>query len=210
MRAHLYRANRIEAPDTIFLEAGCSTGVRLRMALTHACSVSRTEEVIRCDGATIRINYGLEPGISIQPNGANAETIPLLEKNSYVENHRWFMDYLKGKRERPCTLLEDCRAMVLLNSLAFLSAGSVMPVENAATAVFTRNGREGISIVGIERAAQAFLHCGVDPDFSSERSAPPRWVTEDELPALPALVHRMAKDGRVLHRPSGLLPLSTH
>lgn len=184
VRAHLCRINRIEAPDTIFLEARSVAGVRLRMALSHACAASRTEEVLRCERATIRISYGPDAGISIQPEHGTSERIPLREKNGYVENHRWYADYLFGRRERPCTLLSDCRALVHLNALTYVSAGRIQSVPSHQIGAYRRNGGDGMQILGIEAKALAFLADGVPPDFARVASISSREVGARDLPEL--------------------------
>ncbi|HRJ71449.1 MAG TPA: Gfo/Idh/MocA family oxidoreductase [Terrimicrobiaceae bacterium] len=202
LRAHLYRINRIEAPDSVFLEARSAAGVRLRMALSHACSVSRTEEVLRCERATIRIAYGHDAGIAIEPVQGAAEHIPLREKNGYVENHRWYADYLLGRRERPCTLLSDCRALVELNALTYVSAGGIQSVPPGRIGVFRRHGDDGLQIHGVEEMAVEFLHDGLPPDFGGTSTSLSREVAERELPALVPTIAQMlearclAPDGR--------------
>ncbi len=196
LRAHLYRINRIEAPDTIFLEAQCAAGVRLRMALSHACSASRTEEILQCERATIRISYGRDPMISIQPEHGTVERIPLREKNGYVENHRWYADYLLGRRERPCTLLSDCRGHVHLNALAYVSAGCVVPVPPGQVGTSRHHGDEGVQILGIEEKALAFLADGIPPDFAGAAAAPSRPVGAEELPALVPIITQIVDDMR--------------
>lgn len=195
VRAKLFRVNDIEAPDTVFLEAILSQGVRLRIAMSHACEVGHVVESIQCDLANIRVAYAPSNGIEIQWTHGATETIPLPQKNAYVENHRRYVDYLRGRIERPLTVLSDCRGMVSLNALAYVSAGTVLPVVPGAIHEFSRNGQKGVAVAGIEHAAQSFLQSGLLPDISrgSPSSDSPRWATEDDMSSLIPIISHLTK-----------------
>ena len=62
VRAELYRAHDVQGTDTTFVIATTSSGVPIRMTISHACVAEDKiqEEVVRCENATITYSCGSE------------------------------------------------------------------------------------------------------------------------------------------------------
>jgi predicted dehydrogenase len=204
VRARLFRANPIEAPDTVFLESNLPGGIRMRMAASHACSQSIAYQEIICERARIHISYAIPSAILIQMESGKNETIPLVPKDAYVENHRWYIEYLRGLRKRPCTRLGDCRAMVQLNNLAYVSANVIDTVRADCRRGFLCNGSDGIMIPGIESMGREFIRTGATPGIgkTDRGTAPGRPVGLSELDGVAQVVSRMVECAPGFRTPS--------
>lgn len=152
VKAELYRANPIESPDTIFTEACTTTGIPLRVAMTHACSSRKiTRERLHLEKAIIEITPGSHYEIRHDSGKVEHEAI---SQPTVTDNIRCYLDYLDGRSARPLTTLADCRPMVAWNALLYVAAGRIhdvpahhlLPEENKekGTICWTINGIESV------------------------------------------------------------------
>ncbi len=195
VRAELYRAHSIQGTDTLFVEAETSSGVELRIALTHACAgENRHWERVECDDASI--TYVTDKSYEIRHSNGKVETqsVPSV---SLRENLIAYLGYLSGEGlNRPITQLADAQPFVELNDLAYLASGSITTVQDSDLDITQyRDGREEyVTIRGIDDACLSFLDGGLFP--SQQRFA---WAhvggaaTPSDLPHLCDVVNAMAK-----------------
>ncbi|HWL50856.1 MAG TPA: Gfo/Idh/MocA family oxidoreductase [Chthoniobacteraceae bacterium] len=171
VESELYRANAIEGTDTIFARGVFSNGVNFRVANTHATEAMLTREWIVCEKATIEISMHLSKGRGVKitwKDGRVEEqpiTAPLLK-----ENFELYCDYLLGKRERPVTLLKDCRGFVQLNALFYLAAERITtlsaPLVEERETVHAGHPTSQRSIPGIVETVATMIATG---EFPSEQ-----------------------------------------
>ncbi len=200
VEAELYRVNAIEGTDTIFARGVFSNGVSFRVANTHATETMLTREWIVCEKATIEISVHVSKGRGVKilwKDGREEEqpmVLPLLKDNMEL-----YCDYLLGKRERPVTLLKDCRGFVQLNALFYLAAEQIETL--SAPLVVERDvvlsGIESTqrSIPGIVEVVRTMIATG---EFPSEQGL--EWgvrggsATAEELVHLRKVLQRLAAE----------------
>lgn len=184
VRAEIYRAYEIEGADTFFVSALTDTDIRLRIGMTHACAgVTLQEERLICEKATL--SYGVGKELHIDWQDGRSHTEPLSASGELLKrSHLGCYDYLIGRRDRPLTLLEDCRPFVHLNALAYVSAGRIFPVPEADREITTAKSPDGdrtfISIREIATAVSRFAEAG---EFPSEAGV--SWAKPAERIARP-------------------------
>lgn len=173
--AELYRANDIQGADTVFALAELEGGVTARIALTHASSVkSRTMERIECDKAVITIDP--RHTISIRWNDGKEELMDISSSKPSVRfNFSYYFDYLRGRRERPATLLSDCRPFVHLNALLYIAAKHIRHVDCEHAVLEEQEGdiSAAWSINDIEEVMAHFLNQGEFPSQNGREWAHP-------------------------------------
>lgn len=189
VRAEMYRINPIEVPEIIFLEAQTDTDVTIRVVASTASPVSQTREILQCDDARLTISYDQPSRITIDWKNGKQEEISLSPRDAYFENHLAYMNFLAGKAERPLTRLPDCRGLVHLNALAYLSSGEITPLDPEQTGAFLRHGVQGLCFNDVAERAEQFFRDGHMPDLG--RSQPSSPVQPRQLPEVFALVHRL-------------------
>jgi len=131
--AELYRAHAIESFDTAFVKAATSDGVELRLALSHACDgESRHSEWIICDDATV-VCDARSPW-RIDHRDGRREHVEVNADDLLAANLMAYFSYVRREVERPLTSLADSRPFVELCDLAFIAAGRIHQVPEAALA----------------------------------------------------------------------------
>jgi hypothetical protein len=85
VRAELYRAHDVQGTDTTFVIATTSSGVPIRMTISHACVAEDKiqEEVVRCENATI--TYSCDGGggsYTIEPTAAGGASAPAVKAHT--------------------------------------------------------------------------------------------------------------------------------
>jgi len=161
VEAELYRANQIEAPDTVFARGMLEDDVTFCLAVTHACEARFHHiEVLECENASIEISE-LTTGL-IKYRDGREERFPAVAA-SLRENLRGYCEFLMGSRERPVTTLADCRPFVGLDALLYLAAPRIHPVEEAVSLKVEDDLRETRCIPGIEAACEKMLREGKFP-----------------------------------------------
>lgn len=196
LEAKVYRAHAIEGGDTFFIRATTENGVRFRMALSHAYmgkSMQR-EQVI---AANAKIESEARGDFSVCWQDGRREEINPGRRELLVENHRAFNAHCRDPQSRPTTLLSDCRPIVQLNDLAYISSGRIFSCQ--AEEIVDDDGREWINLAGVVEAAEEFLATGEFPaknkyDWADDQE--PRLVTPDALAELPAVIERILGDSR--------------
>ncbi len=186
VRAEVYRANPIETADVFFVSADTPSGVKLDLAITHACQEGEKhhEEIIWCEEAVIR--YFIYDCYQIEWKDGRRERIPLPKDYVLPLNYRFFQDYLRGKIDRPATLLEDCRPFVQLYNLAFVSSGGIGEIDPAFCTFFGGEVEKYTAVKDIRGVAQRFLDTGLLP---STQRAP--WAMAPVTTAYPGDVLSM-------------------
>jgi predicted dehydrogenase len=198
VKAELYRAHSIKGTDTVFCSAETGEGARLRLFLTHAwMGNGENEETIQCEKATIR--YATTSRISIQWKDGRTEEVPLDGRQFQMEHHRWYHGYLRGERDRPLTTLEDCRPMVHLNNLIYLSSDGITEVKGDDVERISAAPAPGefFRIRDVVAIGRRFLAEG---QFPSEQGIP--WArasvgvaTPADLPRLRQVIEELSEKG---------------
>lgn len=187
VRAMLARAHSIEGADTAFVAAETSTGVRLRIALSHACHGPEFHrETLECEHAVI--DYVTNERMVIRWRDGRVEMTPLAGFDAQVANLRHLFACIRGERARPPTTLADSRPFVALNAMAYLSSGRIHVFPEGEILPTGRGGvTEGYrSVRGLPELAARFLADGSWP------AGEPREVRPTELGRLSAVVREMS------------------
>lgn len=193
VEAELYRANDVEAPDTIFLNAVATNGVELRLAFSHACTGEhRHWETVVCEKAVLTCDISTK--WQIEREDGTTETGDLGSSELVPENLAVYFDYVRGKADRPMTTLADSGAFVRLYDLALIAGKEIHAVgEPFAQTLPAPDGDSTVrSIEGIGEAFERFI---ADGSFPSEQGLP--WsgkkgaATAKDLGLLPEVVANM-------------------
>ena len=183
VRARLFRAHKIEGPDTVFVECLTVNGVRLRLAMTHASPPGDDQwEDLVCSQARIRF-VGVSHYEIYWRNG-RIERREQPAFSTVAENQRAYCEYLRGRASYPATTLAESRPFVHLNALMYLSARCVEDFPSGMVRTLG-TGEEGgmfFSVDGLPTAMERFLVTGDWPDWS--RHMGPAVAKPDDLPRL--------------------------
>ena len=196
LESELYRANRIQSADTMFIRGRCANGVELRIAASHAHSgPAEITETVVCEAATLRFS---RPG-HFRIDWADGETETHLAQSGpeghLAANLEHYAAYLRGERERVLTTLEDSRPFVELVALAFLSFG----VPRQVPEEYVRLHREGDAhdircIRDVERMGRVLLDRGLLPsEVGAAWAKPGTRVGRTELDGLREKVAEMTE-----------------
>jgi len=170
VKAELYRANKIEGTDTVFLDIQADSDIEIRIALTHACGGEQKQyERLHCDNAVI--DYCTYDKYTIKYNDGRVETAPADSGNLLVENLRHYCRYISGSAPRPVSRLIDCVPFVDANDLAYIAAGKITTVAEQYVSEKQADGQNGIAsqIDDIESVCRTFVETG---RFPSDQSVP--------------------------------------
>jgi predicted dehydrogenase len=194
VRAELYRAHAIEGADTFFVEADLVTGCTLRFALSHACAgASTSSETVICEKAILRYSVGGQ--VEVSWKDGRSERISSGPFDGLEENHLEYCRYMRGEVHRPATTLEDSRPLVVLNDLAHVSSGSILPIPPhlVSTARDEKEQKEYISVKGMGKTVDNFLGRGIWPGYAGWRRDNGEVVTPADLPRFHGVVRAMAE-----------------
>ena len=193
VRAELYRAHPIEGADTFFVEADLATGCTLRFALSHACAgASTNSETVICERAILRYVVGGQ--IVVAWKDGRTERISSGPFDGLEENHLEYGRYLRGEAQRPATTLSDSRPFVVLNDLAHVSSGRILPIP-ARLVSHSREEKEQldyITVAGLAKVVGDFLSRGIWPGYAGWRRDNGEVVTPADLGRFRATVLAMA------------------
>ena len=193
VRAELYRAHAIEGADTFFVEADTTSGVTMRLALSHACAGGSSHlEMVLCDKAVLR--YAVGQQVEIRWNDGRREKIAPEPFDPLLENHRDYHRYLRGDSPRPATTLTDSRAFVALNDLAHIASGRISPIPSALVSHVreAKEQKDYLNISGLTAAQENFLVRGAWPGANGWDRAPGEVATPADLPRFHEVVRAMA------------------
>ena len=197
-RAELYRAHAIEGADTFFVEADTASGITLRVALSHACAGAGSQsEMVACEKAVITYVVGQQA--EIRWTDGRVERIAIDPFDALAENHLDYYKYLRGETARPATSLIDSMPFVVLNDLAYISSGRILPIP-APRVSQVREEREQmdyLDVAGLAGTIEQFLIKGQWPSSAGWERAPAEVVTPADLPRLAAVVRTMLPPGAV-------------
>lgn len=188
VRARLYRAHAIEGADTFLVSAETDSGVRVRIALSHACHGPHIHrETLVCENATI--HYVTHDRAEVHWRHGRHERIPLPARDPQIENYRALFACLRGESARPPTTLEDCRAFVHLHALAYIGAGRIetFAPEQAPTVLDPGGSDTFYPVLDLATRCERFLAEGAWP--WEEATAPA--ATPDRLHELDAVARDM-------------------
>jgi len=193
VRAELYRAHAIEGADTFFVEADLATGCTLRFSLSHACAgASTSSETVICDKAVLR--YAVGGQVEVSWKDGRSERISSGPFDGLEENHLEYCRYLQGETARPATTLEDSRPLVVLNDLAHVSSGKILPIP-AALVSRSRDGKDQkdyLHVAAMAKVVDNFLSRGIWPSYAGWRRDNGEVVTPADLPRFHGVVRAMA------------------
>jgi predicted dehydrogenase len=193
VRAELYRAHTIEGADTFFVEADLATGCTLRFALSHACAgASTSSETVICEKAILRYSVGGQ--IEVSWKDGRSERISSNPFDALEENHVEYCRYLRGEVDRPATTLEDSRPLVVLNDLAHVSSGSILPVPAHLVTVARdeKEQKDYLTVEGLQKVVDNFLSRGIWPGYAGWRRDNGEVVTPGDLGRFHDVVAAMA------------------
>jgi predicted dehydrogenase len=196
VRAELYRAHAIEGADTFFVEADLATGCTLRFALSLACAgASASSETVICEKAILRYSVGGQ--IEVSWKDGRSERISSFPFDGLEENHLEFARYLRGESPRPATTLEDSRPLVVLNDLAHISSGRIVPIPSGIVSVSRdeKEQKDYLTVAGMPKVVDNFLSRGIWPSYLGWRRENGEVVTPADLPRFRDLVLSMAPAG---------------
>lgn len=155
IRAWLYRCRRMEAYDTAFVEGRFSRGVRFRAALSHA-SHRAEPYAIRVIGSAGWVEISESAGITgsrpVLPGGASQDNDP------FDGAYRTFFDFVRGRSDRPSTLLRDTLGYLATTNGMLVSSGGIQDVPAAWV---SREAASGFhSVRGLPEVLSGFLETG--------------------------------------------------
>jgi predicted dehydrogenase len=194
-RAALYRAHPIQGADTFFVEAETSSGIPLRIAVTHLGSGRAGQrETIECEHCTIvHDSYGTT---SIEWKDGRSEHLSREAFDPLLANYRDYVAYLRGNKPAPHTRLHDCEPFVTLNALSYLSSQCIHALPAARLRrVPETGGHAFIEADGLSEALSRFVADGSFPNFTGGEAGLRRWATPQDLAVLPALVRALGEAG---------------
>jgi predicted dehydrogenase len=204
VRAELYRAHAIEGADTFFVEADLATGCTLRFALSHACAgASTSSETVICEKAILR--YGAGGQVEISWKDGRMERISSGPFDGLEENHIEYCRYMRGETARPATTLGDSRPFVVLNDLAHVSSGGILPIP-AHLVTHERDEKEQkdyLSVAGLSKVVDNFLCRGIWPGYAGWRRDNGEVVTPADLGRFHGTVRAMAAANEAAARAAG-------
>lgn len=192
VRAELYRAHRIEGTDTFFVETDTTAGVTLRFALSHACSgASSQTEVVVCEKATLR--YVVSQFAEVRWLDGRTEKIAIGPFDGLQDNHLEYYRYLRGEATRPATSLADSRPFVMLNDLAYVSAGKITAIapERISGERDETEQQDYLNVPGLVAAQEQFTLHGVWPGPNGWGREPGAVVTASDLPRFHSVIRSM-------------------
>jgi predicted dehydrogenase len=193
VRAELYRAHAIEGADTFFVEADLATGCTLRFALSHACAgPSTSSETVICEKAIVRYSVGGQ--IEVSWKDGRTERISSAPFDGLEENHLEYCRYMRGEVPRPATTLGDSRPLVVLNDLAHISSGNILPIPAhlVSTARDEKEQKDYLSVACMGRIVDNFLSRGIWPGYAGWRRDNGEVVTPADLSRFHGVVRAMA------------------
>ncbi|HZZ21005.1 MAG TPA: Gfo/Idh/MocA family oxidoreductase [Opitutaceae bacterium] len=194
VRAELYRAHPIEGADTFFVEADLATGCTLRFALSHACSgASASSETVICEKAILR--YAVGGQVEVSWKDGRTERINTEPFDALEENHVEYCRFMRGEVARPATTLADSRPLVVLNDLAYISSGNILPIPTHLVSIVRdeKEQKDYLSVNGMAKTVDNFLSRGIWPGYAGWRRDNGEVVTSADLPRFPGIVQSMAK-----------------
>jgi len=193
----LYRANPIQGTDTVCTRAITREGVELRIGMSHATSSSNLSlESIHCEKADILItpNHFVE----IHHSSGKKEKFDIhVAEGLIMENFRHFAKYVLGEKERPLTLLADCRPFVHWNALNYLAAGHIqtIPDANKQETTVASTGATAWVISDVETPLADFVNTGRFPSEAGlPWAAPGGSARKTELPNLHDVIAQLAEE----------------
>ena len=196
VRAELYRAHAIEGADTFFVEADLATGCTLRFSLSHACAgASTSSETVICDKAVLR--YAVGGQIEVSWKDGRSERISSGPFDGLEENHLEYCRYVLGEAARPATTLEDSRPFVVLNDLAHVSSGRILPIPAGlvSQARDEKEQKDYVHVAALSKVVDNFLSRGIWPSYAGWRRDNGEVVTPADLPRFHGVVRAMAAAG---------------
>jgi predicted dehydrogenase len=196
VRAELYRAHPIQGADTFFVEADLATGCTLRFALSHACAgASTNSETVICEKAILRYSVGGQ--VEVSWKDGRRERISSDPFDGLEENHIEYGRYLRGETQRPATTLSDSRPFVVLNDLAHISSGRILPIPPrlVSRSREEKEQKDYITVAGLAKVVGDFLSRGVWPGYAGWRRDNGEVVTPGDLERFRGTVNAMAAAG---------------
>ncbi len=196
LQAKVYRGHAIEGGDTFFIKATAENGVCFRLALSHAYTGPPSQnEFVYTENACIESNARRE--FEIKWKGGRCETIEHRGPELMVENHIALYNHCRDANSRPTTTLEDCRPIVHVNDLAYISSGDIFqcPVQESTD----DSGREWLNIVGVADAAREFLDSGTFPTsdkYPWANDDEPQLVSPADLGKLPSTIEHILENSK--------------
>jgi hypothetical protein len=111
------------------------------------------------------------------------------------ENHLEYCRYMRGEVQRPATTLEDSRPLVVLNDLAHVSSGSILPIPAHLVSVSRdeKEQKDYLSVAGMAKTVENFLGRGIWPGYAGWRRDNGEVVTPADLPRFHGVVRSMAE-----------------
>jgi hypothetical protein len=194
VRAELYRAHAIEGADTFFVEADLASGCTLRFALSHACAgASTSSETVICEKAILR--YAVGGQVEVSWKDGRTERVPTAPFDSLEENHLEYGRYLRGEVARPATTLADSRPLVVLNDLAHVSSGSILPIPARLVSLVRepKEQQDYLAVAGMAKIVDSFLARGIWPGYAGWRRSNGEVVTPADLGRFHDVVRGMAE-----------------
>ncbi len=170
VEAELYRANRIEGPDTIFAKAVTADGTELRLALSHACSGDhRGWERVICEKAVL--HYDVSSGYRIVRDDGTTEAGDFGERDLLPKNLAAYFDYVRGKAERPITTLADSGPFVRLYDLVLIAGREIHQIPEPFAQTLPAPDRD-TTLTAVQDVGPVFERFFSEDLFPSKQAVP--------------------------------------
>jgi hypothetical protein len=193
VKAEIYKANDIEALDTVFAVARSQEGPDMQIAITHDC-FKKTDhlEWIDCEKATIY--YRTYGNWEIKWKDGRSETGASSKRDHVEDNFSAYYDYVNGEVDRPITRLVDSRPFVEFCDLVYIASGKLtrIPAEYITRVKSPDNSNENVAVNGMEDIVQRFMQTGEYPsDQGIAWAHKGRTASPADLPKLQEVINSM-------------------
>jgi hypothetical protein len=149
-----------------------------------------------CEKAILR--YAVGGQIEVSWKDGRCERITSEPFDSLEENHIEYCRFMRGEVARPSTTLADSRPLVVLNDLAYVSSGSILPIPAHLVSVVRdeKEQKDYVSVANMAKTTDNFLSRGIWPGYAGcyagWRRDNGEVVTSADLPRFHGVVQAMA------------------
>jgi hypothetical protein len=134
--------------------------------------------------------------VEVSWKDGTSERIPSSPFDGLKENHIEYCRYLRGDVPRPATTLEDSRPLVVLNDLAHVSSGRILPIPArlVSRSRDEKEQKEYLSVAGMAKVVERFLCRGVWPGYEGWRRDNGEVLAPSDLDRFQPTVRAMAEE----------------
>ena len=188
IEGELYRARPVESYDAACLRGRFASGTEFSAALAHCCEkpLGVRVEVFGAKGRAWVDDDGKSIG-----NSLDLPLPPPIQEDGILVAWRDYLEYAKGRRQRPPNFLVDTRPYVLTTNGMLISSGGIHTIPEAHARLFGEGENAGYEASGIHALVE---ECGRSGRLFSEQGAP--WARKGRPVSLADLDSLNLKDYR--------------